>query len=71
MDLEGAVHFLLSGTDTMAPELMILCKIIRGLDKYDSGALVSQVVLMCGRTKAIIACGMCDIFLVNSKPSFI
>lgn len=51
--------------------LMILCKIISGLDKYNSGALVSQTAFMCGRTRVIIVCGMCHIFLINSKPSFI
>lgn len=49
--------------------LMILCKTLRGLDKYISHALVSQTALMCGRTKVIIVCGMWDIFLL--KPCFI
>lgn len=50
--------------------LMILCKIIRGLDTHNSGASVSQTALMCGRTKVIIVCGMCDIFPHKQSTKF-
>lgn len=69
--LEGAVHFHFQGQTPWHLRRVILCKTIRGLDKDATGASVSQNTLMCGRTKVRIACGMCDIFLINSKPSFI
>ena len=50
--------------------LMILCKIIRGLDTHHSGALGSQTALMCRRTKVIIVRGMCDIFPYKQSTKF-
>ena len=49
-EVEGACVFYFPGQTPRHLKVMILCKIIREQDKYNSGALASLTALMWGRT---------------------